>query len=393
MWTPRDAQEIEKAAMAGTLEETSSFDAKADLPTSKKNIDIAIDIAAMSTDGGSILYGVGEDEQERLTVLNPIELTGVTERIDQVVSASIAEVPYIEIRSHPLGDDSSKGYVSVLVPQSARAPHQVIVGDDKRFYGRNAKGNRRLGEGDIARLYQRRLEWDQDEDALLDDAIGQARFPVHTELAYLHAFARPVAPDRQTWKRAVAALDGLLELQQDLRNAAARADLQKAASSRLAPNWRRQSADEWLFSTLPDADPASDPDQAEQAVDMRVNADGRGYLLFGRAGAMRNSGTIAVIEPAIAGKFASFVALVGRLYDLGGYRGQVDVGLAVTNIGGASTSRSSLLGATTYRADSYRSAERFPASRLLEPRAVATEMLQDFFEAITNQDDYDAFGQ
>ena len=62
MWVPRDASEIEEAARSGALEETTSFDAKAELPSSKKNADLAVDIAAMSTDGGVLLYGVAEDD-------------------------------------------------------------------------------------------------------------------------------------------------------------------------------------------------------------------------------------------------------------------------------------------------------------------------------------------
>jgi len=44
----------------------------------------------------------------------------------------------------------------VIVPQSARAPHMVIVKGDNRYYGRDARGNRVLNEGDVARLYERR---------------------------------------------------------------------------------------------------------------------------------------------------------------------------------------------------------------------------------------------
>jgi hypothetical protein len=49
MWIPRDTTEIEDAAKRGDLEETASFDAKADLPqTAKKNVTLAVDVAAMS---------------------------------------------------------------------------------------------------------------------------------------------------------------------------------------------------------------------------------------------------------------------------------------------------------------------------------------------------------
>ncbi|MDQ2762999.1 MAG: hypothetical protein M3Y22_05775 [Pseudomonadota bacterium] len=44
------------------------------------------------------------------------------------------------------------------------------------FYGRGATGNRRLAEGEIARLYRRREEWEQDREALLTQAIASAPF-------------------------------------------------------------------------------------------------------------------------------------------------------------------------------------------------------------------------
>jgi hypothetical protein len=56
------------------LSETAIFDAKLALPERGKSKDLAIDVAAMANDGGTLLYGVGEDEHSRLTVPNPFEL-------------------------------------------------------------------------------------------------------------------------------------------------------------------------------------------------------------------------------------------------------------------------------------------------------------------------------
>lgn len=396
MWVPRDAQEIEQAVRGGLLEETSSFDAKEALPAPKKNIDLAIDVAAMSTDGGLLLYGVGEDEEERLTRLTPIELAGSMDRISQIIGTSIAEVPYVEVRDHPSDGDKSKGYLTILVPQSARAPHQVIVGDDKRYYGRNAKGNRRLVEGEVARLYRRRIEWDQDRDALLVQAIQEARFPPHGELGYLHGFARPVAPDRIIWKRALAAAGGRRELQEALRKVAASTGPHRGYDPNLrgAANWRPQGADEWLFSTVPDTDALEEPDLAERAVDIRINVDGRGHLFCGRAGASRASGEIAIFEDLIAGNFAAFLGVMGKVYELGEYHGQVDLGGSVTGIrDGSSVSRSDFggYGPGPYRADSYQRTEQVAASELLDPERVALRMLGPLFDATTGQEGYTPF--
>jgi hypothetical protein len=52
MWVPESASEIENAAREGRIEETPSVDAKRELPAQGKNVELAIDVAAMSTDGG-----------------------------------------------------------------------------------------------------------------------------------------------------------------------------------------------------------------------------------------------------------------------------------------------------------------------------------------------------
>ena len=70
MWRPKDEQTIVSAATAGDLEETHSFDAKAALPPEgdkRKSHDLAVDVAAMTVDGGTLLYGVREDEHDRPT--------------------------------------------------------------------------------------------------------------------------------------------------------------------------------------------------------------------------------------------------------------------------------------------------------------------------------------
>ena len=162
MWIPDSAAEIERIATARELQETASFDAKKSLPVAGRNESLAVDVAAMSTDGGVLLYGVEEDRSGQPVTPTPIPLAGAKERVDQIVQTSIAEAPHIEIREYPTNADASVGYLLVVIPQSARAPHQVTVGGNLRFYGRGATGNRVLTEGEIARLYERRRAWEQD---------------------------------------------------------------------------------------------------------------------------------------------------------------------------------------------------------------------------------------
>jgi hypothetical protein len=152
MWIPKSAAEVEASARDGDLEKTHTFDAKAALPPAKKNHDLAVDVAAMTVDGGSLVYGLGEDKNKRLTVLSPLEFAGAPERVAQIVETSVSEPPFIRVQTLPLDQDSAMGYLLVVVPPSARAPHQVTSGGDMRYYGRGAKGNRTLSESEVAAL-------------------------------------------------------------------------------------------------------------------------------------------------------------------------------------------------------------------------------------------------
>jgi hypothetical protein len=202
MWIPKSEQEILTAIDAGNVIETASFDAKRSLPAKGKSKDLAIDVAAMAIDGGILLYGVGEDENDRPTVPQPFRLAGARERVDQIVRTSISEPPDIQVREIESNEDSSLGYLVVAVPPSPRAPHMVTMGKEYRYYGRGDTGNVPLTEGEVARLYERRRRWEVDRDAMLDEAIASAPIASHKGFAYLHLVARPVVPDEEMFDRA-----------------------------------------------------------------------------------------------------------------------------------------------------------------------------------------------
>jgi hypothetical protein len=224
MWIPNGVEDIEAAIARGDLEETAIFDGKRDLPANpKQNSSVAIDVAAMSTAGGVLLYGVGEDENKRLTVRSPIDLAGADDRIAQIVQTSIAQVPTIQVRKYELPDDPAKGYLLVIVPPSPRAPHQVIVGDDRRFYGRGAKGNRRLGEHEVALLYARRQQQEVDLNARLSEVIRTSPYaPESPDDGCVYAFAQPVPPDQGLWESAAQHAGSRGALQEQIADAARR---------------------------------------------------------------------------------------------------------------------------------------------------------------------------
>jgi uncharacterized protein (DUF1330 family) len=398
MWIPESAEQIEEAARRGDLRETPSFDAKADLPAPKKNVSLAVDVAAMSTDGGVLLYGIAEDEHKQPTIPQPITLAGAPERVAQIVQTSIAEVPFIEQHPFPCADDASKGYLLVIVPQSARAPHQVIVGGDLRFYGRGDKGNRILTEGDVARLYQRRQGWEQDRDELLTRTVNQQPFGPDQRLAYIHAFARPVATDQAMWERAEA-VGGRAALQQALADAAASTGPNSpySPSLRQGANWSRRGADEWRLSTRVDQDTA-----ARYVVDVHVGLDGHGRMFCGRGGEVLQKdgslelGRMVLFETIFAGTLASFFAVMAALYRASDYHGSVDVGVRATNLrggySGVMQGRDFMYGeSAAYHASEYTRHTRVAATELNEPERVAFELLRQFFAATTGVDDFNPF--
>jgi predicted HTH transcriptional regulator len=193
----RSEQEILAAIEAGDLAETASLDVKALLPAKGKSRDLAIDVAAMASDGGTLLYGVDEDENGGPTVPQPFGLAGARERVDQIVRSSISEPPDIRVREIPTEEDSGIGYLVVAVPPSSRAPHMVTVGKEYRYYGRSDTGNAPLTEGEVARLYERRQRWEVDRDAMLKEAIDSALIGLHEDFAYLHL----VAHRREAYRR------------------------------------------------------------------------------------------------------------------------------------------------------------------------------------------------
>lgn len=390
VWIPGSTSELESAIAVGSLEESARFDAKEQLPAiAKKNIDLAVDIAAMATDGGTLLYGVGEDDDERLTVARPIKLQGAEERISQVVASSIAEIPVIELRRFPCDGDPSVGYLLVVVPPSDRAPHQVIVRKDLRYYGRDAKGNRILHEGEVARLYERRLKREVDRERLLAEAIAAA--PVRpTVHGYLHAFVRPVDSSEVLLEPIFNEPESSNAIREWLVNDVIRTGVLSTTFSPSlseAHSFTRHGADMWRLSTQGRNDRSSLEEDPTRLADLDINFDGRGHLFCGRATdtlSRDGEGGEVIFESIIAGNLEALIAAMGALYDRVGYFGSVDVGVALTGLQNAhsfSANKSIFGHAQAYPEPEVRRTRRIPASALSDSQVLVQELLGRFFEA------------
>jgi hypothetical protein len=403
MWIPESAEELERLVAEGALPETEVFDAKAALPEVRKNADLAWDVAAMSTDGGVLLYGVGEDADGRPTVLMPFQLKDQRERVDQIVRTSLAEVPYIDVRELPLERDASSGYLLIVVPASARAPHQVIVKGkhQHRFYGRGPTGNRVLSEGDIARLYERRQRSEVDRERILREIVSVAPEQAPSESrAHMHAFARPVFPDQELWRRA----------RRDAGNQDVIAGLTEAAARAAAPGgydpalhvhgraWRAQGADAWRAEvtrrqramTIAKVEDERRIEVAEE-VNLRcdVNIDGRGQLYCSRVAerTRRDSGgnPLLFFEQIAAGNLASFLAVMAELYERASYFGSVDVGVLLLGLDGAIPSSAPYADPTVYNAEAYSRTRRYAAGAMGDSQSVAMDLLGSLFEMLLGE--------
>jgi hypothetical protein len=315
--------------------------------------------------------------------------------VDQIVQTSIHEVPEYRLVPLPLADESSRGYLVVAVPASPRAPHQLVAAGrtQYRYYGRGATGNRVLTEPEIARLYRRREEWAVDRRTLLDAVVERAPFDPSPDHGYLHAFARPVVVDDTRWTRAAGDTPG--NLQQRMLAAAQRANLGLGYDPALAAAavWKRHGADTWRLGR-------DDFNEPNYSVQCEVDFDGEGRLFCGRAAERRapsshkpgQPGDLLVIEQIVAGNLASFLALMGELYEACAYVGPVDVGVALTGIEhshGMVVARGFVTG-PGYPRSSYTSDLRVATNELDEPRDLTRRILGRFLEALV-QPGFDPF--
>jgi hypothetical protein len=388
MWIPGSVEELEAAVRDGSLEEGSQLDFKEALPSKSGNPDIAVDVSAMTVDGGVLVYGVGEDENKRPTRLTPIELAGSPERIDQVLRTSVSESPIVRFEVLASVDEPGHGYLVVIVPPSSRAPHQVVVSGkyQYRYYGRGATGNRALTEAEIARLYVRRQSWSFDRREHLKSLMDSAPFEQSADLAYLHAFVRPVAVDEDLWIRSAG--DDPKVVQRQMLQAAQRANqgLGYDPSLAEAASWTRQGADTWRLSREHGDDP-------NHCIRCDIGFDGSGRLFCGRAADRLPSkayeankpGQLVIFEQIIAGNLASFFALMGALYAAAGYAGVVDIGIALTGIQGTralSVAQNAIGSGVGYPDSRYATDLQVSAEDLEQPRDLTRRALSRFFDAL-----------
>lgn len=397
MWVPRDVDELRARLEAGTLEETTIFDGKRELPTN--NASTAVDLCAMTVQGGVIVYGIDEDPTgTRMTEATPVPLSGARERLDQIAQTAIAEPPQLSVTTLEEPDRPGEGYVIAAIPPSPRAPHQIVAKGkyEGRFYGRGATGNRILSEAEVAALVARRARWEQGAElgldaeyaAWADEERERGRGRVCQVLK-----AVPLLSDDGLVERA-AGPPGASDPRTQV-NGALQAALNGHGLARTSPHpslllgqLRRLDADTWSASVERDEAPELALTVARNGTTVlasrRVGDSVRGELQGER---------MVVFEEGVADNAAIFARFVGDLTQRAGYNGPVALGTVVAPLDGAFSMvrERSHWGGEPYRARRFRREVQVLAGALLaDPVAVARGLVDDLTTALVGQG-YDPF--
>jgi hypothetical protein len=386
MWIPVSADEIEARVADRSLDENAYFDAKRDL--GGKNKDIAKDVTAMANNGGVLVYGIGEDEHNRPTILAPIVLRGQRERIDAVVHTSVAPPPEIRIDEHPLASDPELGYLVVAVPASPQAPHMVMADKDNRYYQRMETQSVPMPEGEVSRLYERRQRWEVDREQLLSQAVerNQRIWPPDPNFADLHVVVRPVAATPSMIDEMVPDADPqifLLNLLVQARHV--------FSSSSYHPDLTPQGGwyprdGGWRAGSHPQER------SRQNIVDLTVTERGIGYFFCGCAGDHLREGDpyLLLLEDLVAGLTTRTLFILGSLYKAARYLGPVDVGVAVTGLSGyplysAHPEYRNLVGQPLPRTEDYRRTARVLAHELeANPRRISRSLVLPLIHQVTS---------
>lgn len=208
MEAPNSWQEIE-ALVRNRVPESEVLDFKREFGS---NPELAKDVAAMTLNGGVLIYGIDEDHAGNVAAeITKIDLTKV-DNVHQIVNSRISPVPYIEVLPIPENDGDELGVIVVVVLESPLAPHWA----NGSFPRRTGTVTDRLSEPDIERLYDIRkrrhsqlnleaplLEIDQLLEPLTvpDGGGGQATLDVGAIQVAVHLAAQATHP-RDPWLEA-----------------------------------------------------------------------------------------------------------------------------------------------------------------------------------------------
>lgn len=329
MWIPRSAQELLDSLPHAR--ETTYMEYKRELPARSKNQDIAIDVAALSADGGVLIYGVEEDKATQTFKPYPIELAGQSERIDSVVKSYVGgELRFsISTLSDPDPANVGRGYIVVHIPESPLAPH---VAEGYGMYGRGATGNRLLTQGDVDRLFARRRAWEisAHDRIAAARAVSDLRAVTSESPGVLRVVVSPLTSSILIREQANIGDQGgdLIQLSLEVRRAFTFVRDGPFDIACLAQTYTTHTAHGIRLT----------PATSESPGLVELEVQDNGVIVFAHGGIidMTNpDGTRTVMDSSSAQMTAQVLAIAGAIYAKADYHGAVDVALSIDGGAGA----------------------------------------------------------
>jgi hypothetical protein len=379
---PADEAGLQSLVDSGALRERNALDIKTAIAnTAGANKELARDLASFAVEGG--LYIVGVDEKPAIHLV-PQPLAGLKERIGNVAKDAVH--PALRIDTHEIlaAGSITDGYLVVIIPPSADAPHQA----DYRYWGRSAAGKVELRNEEVERIRAERKVVRQEIDSYLEAAVAADPVPASSrQTGHLFVVARPVAGVPRMLRDALT-IPFEAWIKAEMVNAA-------TSPSRWWPDLRHcWSAEPKLRGYALFGDGFGSGRAVLAGAEERgllevfVSDDGEVRLFSGR-GSDQARGDWYIGEWIVAGLALRVVEIARAIAQKADFRGDWDFALALTGIRGARSSQvieNPLSGvvATPFPEDGYRETTRARAAEITtDPLAVVERLNGPLFDVLT----------
>lgn len=377
------AAQLRASLAGGLLVEDHQTDFKRELgTTARASKDLAVDAASLAVDGGRLYIGVDEDGDP--PSLNPIELAGLAERVDQIAASRVQ--PPLHVRCHQIPEPDAAaghGYLVVVVLPSPDAPHQV----DGKYRGRGDTTNRALTDPEVRDLLARRSRAGTDAAALLTAEIQ--RDPTTgilvQEHAHLFVVAQPVYGADDLLYRRIPDGDWASWLRNELlagpmmrglSSPGWEPDLKSTADqvARRAAGWALHSS--WISQDRRLLHEGGGPVAERDLLDLEVREDGGLRLFCGRGSDTPGEARVLFMD-LVAGLTWRLVRAALTVAETAQYYGSWNLGVALTNLRGvqAWSPRAINRYPTLYSEDEYRQTRQVTYEQLAGGRQGVLDQL------------------
>lgn len=390
-WQPKTVADVQAAADDGTLQERHWIDAKSDIAgTNPAKTELARDLASFANDGGLLLCGVREDRNAGTFAVDPIELAGKPEMVEQIARTRCD--PPLFVQCHPIttSDDSFTGILIIDVPPSPLAPHMV----DGRYLGRGDKTKYYLSDPEVIRLFSARTARQRTAEELIRAEVDRDPIPDgRREEARCYVVAKPLAspPELLTTHLMTDATTELVH--QTVVDSA------PGWGQALLGNEPRATGRGWHSADIKARRVISPARRGSTTIDLELSDDGSITLFAAGFTSARNhdDGHVYVVwDRDLVGLVRGIIALAGNVGSRFSYGGQWQFSVGVTNLSGFASIKATmqpfwdLEDVTQYSGAEHHIVGTITSSGELadQPGAVTKRLMYRFVRALGVEDDY-----